>query len=232
MSSYIYTGKNTAVVVPKSKSGTKLIDAATFIINVSRPLKRRKSCGNVCFYKYKNSQLIDFQLDCIYKICKYPQIIYVTGIDTNKMVKHRRRPEFSVVENKIYELTNSGEDLRIGINAAIHDQVFWMDGRFVPTVKTYQAVLADPKRSTCLVHNEDSYNLGVVCNSNDVITGFMYSAKTKVRGLYYLNTKDTNRLKTKVSISFHNNLFDFDLLKEFNMITTMDKSSSYYLEEA
>lgn len=232
MNSYIYTGKKTTVITPKDIDGEKLIDSATFIINASRPLKKKKSSGSVSFYKYKGSQLIDFQLDCIYRICKHPQVIFVAGADTNKMVKHKRRAEFCVVENKMHELANNAEDLRIGINASIYGQTFWMDGRLVPTIKTFEQLLQNPKQSACLVREREGYDLGVVCNSHNVITSFLYRAKLKVSGLYYLNNVDTNRLKNKVSISFNYNMFDYDLLKEFNMFVVEDKSSSYFLEDS
>lgn len=231
MNTYIYTGKKTTVLIPKDTVESKLVDSVTFIVNASRPLKKKKSSGIVCFYKYMDSQLIDFQLDCFYKICKNPQVIYVTGIETNKMVKHRRRAEFSVVENKIYDLTNSAEDLRIGMNASIYNKTFWMDARLVPTVKTFKNLLHYPKRSACLTHINDTYDLGVVCNSSGIITDYLYSAQSKVRGLFYLNMQDTNRLKSKLATAFPKNQFDFDLLKEFNLTAIEDKSSSYFLED-
>jgi hypothetical protein len=232
MSSYIYTGKKTTVITPQEQKCEKLIDKASFIINASRPLRKKKSSGSVSFYKYKGSQLMDFQIDCIKRICRNPQIIFVTGADTNKMAKHKRRAEFCIVENKIHELANNAEDLRIGINAAMYDQTFWMDGRFVPTIKTFRSILVNPKSSSCLVYKRDNFDLGVVCNSNNIITSFLYKAPLKVRGLYYLNTVDTNRLKNKVSISFNHNMFDYDLLKEFGMTIVVDNSSSYFLEES
>lgn len=229
--SYIYTGKKTANIPPILPSNY-IFENYTFIINYSKALEKKKSKGCVALYNFDEGQILDFHLDCIYKVCKNPQIILITGIGADKICKHNRRSEYTIVENKFYAHFNNAQDIKLGLNAALYNNIFWIDGRTVPNINTYK-IMNIPKNSLCLTYEGkvDDNNIGIVKNDFNIISKFIYDSRKKVKGIYYFSPQDSCRLKNKMGQEMPKNYLDYELFSDIQIKPIEDTTESIFINE-
>lgn len=97
------------------------------IILASRFRLRMKLHGICCNYKsYDGVFLLDHQVKTIRSVYPNADIVVVTGYETDKIAK--RRNGFRIVENQLYGDTNEVEDVRLGLNNVIYDNVLVING--------------------------------------------------------------------------------------------------------
>ena len=220
VNTYIYTGKQNNNT-PKPTIATDkdfIIDEATFLINTVRPLKLKKTKGPVCLYKHANLNLINYQIQAIKNICKNPTIIYLVGLGAEKVIKNSNRSEFSVIENKIYEITNSGEDFRLGINATTTNKIVYLHGNLIPTEKSYKLLYRNGKQSSSLYYTNNNNDIGFLFNRYQIVSEWVYGSINKSVGMFYFNEKDTNHLKNIAANNIRKNQFDYELMKKCKII--------------
>ena len=150
----------------------------TFILLNAGAGRRTKNYGNKCLIRYEGERIIDSQIDSIYKAyTNKADIINVTGFMSDKLIK--QTGDIRSVENIIHESTNVAESMRIGLNASLEGNVFFIHGDIV-----FSPSFVKPPNEQSVYAPVDSKGridkdeVGVVC-SKDSIKNFSYGLDTK-----------------------------------------------------
>ena len=235
MAKYQYKGRSkiiTQIPAQKTIKPDTIINSCNFVILAAYPMAGVKKLGCPLVNDYYSEEVINLHLDLIRSVCKSPNIIVVGGFDIKKVLKSSRRNEFQVVENTLHEFTNSSEDLRIGLNASPTGGSVVLDGSFLPSIDTYKLLLSDPTESKICFSFRKTEVIGINTSPENIVNYFGYSCDKKIKGAYYLNTLDFNRVRKKcVGSSFNKTQFDFEVLEELRLLAVEDTSKSIRLDE-
>lgn len=235
MAKYEYKGRSKIVQqLPSTKvdKSKYIIDQCSFILISSYPLADVKKLGCPLSNSYYGEEVLDLHLDLIQTICKTPNIIIVGGFDIKKIFKHPRRNEFQIVENTLFEFTNSSEDMRLGLNACIRSNTIIIDAAFLPSVESYKLLLKNITSSKILYSIRKSDCVGINLNDENIINFFGYKCENKIKGAYYLSLSDLDRIRKKcIGSSFNKVKFDYEMLDELKIHGTLDESKSFRLDE-
>lgn len=235
MAKYQYKGRSKIVSeVPKRKTSSTniIIDKCSFIIIASYPIAGVRKLGCPLINEHYDEQVLDLHLDLINSICRCPNIMIVAGFDVKKLFKYKRRNEFQIIENTIFEFTNSSEDLRIGLNSIARDYTVVLDGAFLPSVETYKLLLTDLNTSKIIYSKRESQCVGVNITEENIVNYFGYKCENKTKGAYYLSMEDFDKIRKRTfGSSFNKNRFDYEMLEELKMTAIEDKSKSMRLDE-
>lgn len=228
MQSYTYKGKSKLYRKPVEKQSKNfLFKNMGFIICGSQPIFETKSYGNKLLYEYKNVQVLDYYLDLIHEVCEDPEIIITTGLSHKDFVKHERKDEFAIVENQMYEFSNSSEDLRIGLLALRSPHTVFIDSVCLPTVDTMRYLLTGREMSSKIFTKKLQDNYMGVTTGDKYISGFDFDSEFKLTGMYFINTNDIDRIRKKtISNVFAKNKFAFELLSDAKATMILDESNS------
>lgn len=234
MSRYIYKGRSKVIkkIPEKISKENILIDNCAFIIISSTPISNTKKLGCPLINDYFGSEVIDFHLDVIKLVCKNPEVVVVGGFDIKRILKHERRDEYIVVENLLHELTNSAEDLKIGLNATRGSNVCVIDANFIPSVMSYKLLLANPLHSALLYSQRKSLNVGCEIGNSEIVSYYSYKSENKIKGATYLCQTDTARMRKKMlGSTFNKNKFDFEMYDDIKIKAMNDTSQSVRIDE-
>lgn len=235
MAKYKYKGRSKIVSeVPKRKvsSPKHIIDKCSFIIMAAYPIAGVRKLGCPLINEHYDDQVFDLHLDLINSVCKNPNIMVVGGFDVKKLFKYKRRNEFQLIENTIFEFTNSSEDLRIGLNAVNRDYTIVIDGAFLPSIETYKMLLKDLNVSKIVYSDRQSNCVGINITNENIVNFFGYKCKSKTKGAYFLSLEDFDKIRKRVfGSSFNKNRFDHEILEELKMSAVEDNSKSLRLDE-
>lgn len=228
MQSYTYKGSKKFYPKPQFiQQNNYLFKNMGFIISASQPMLGTKMYGNKVLFKYKDSEILEYNLDLIYSICENPEVILVSGFDNKALLKHNRKSEFNIVENQLYEISNSCEDLRLGLQALKSPHCVFIDSVIIPTVSTMKYLLVGRDMSSKVFTKKipDDY-MGVI-NGEKYISKFTFSSPDKLLGMYFINTHDIDRLrKRSLGKGFTKNKYAFELFKDLHTIMINDESDS------
>lgn len=228
MQSYTYKGKSKLYRKPVESSERRfLFKKMGFIIAGSQPIFETKSYGNKLLYTYNDFEILEYYLDLFNTICEEPEIIITTGLSHKDFVKHRRRDEFSIVENQMYEFSNSSEDLRLGLLALRSPHTIFIDSVFLPTIDTMKHLLTGREMSSKVFTKRlnDNY-VGVSCGDK-YISSFNFESDLKLTGMYFINTNDIDRIRKKcIGNTFSKNKFAFELLSDAKATVIIDETNS------
>jgi hypothetical protein len=233
-SKYVYKGRSKIVTqIPQIETGNKtLIDKCTFIIIASNPMANTKMLGCPLINDTYDDDVLNLFLDGINKICNDPHIVIVGGYQIKKVLKHQRRGEYVVVENLLYDVTNSAQDLKIGLNASRNSPVVVLDSNFLPSYTSMSLLLENQLESSILYSKRKTDKVGCDISSTGYVNYFGYKCENKIKGAYYLSKSDADRMRRKITGStFNSNKFDFEILTEIRIKAKEDNSSSSRLDE-
>jgi hypothetical protein len=102
-----------------------------------------------------------------------PLLLVVGGFDIKRIFKHPRRNEFQIIENTLFEFTNSSEDLRLGLNGIPRAPTVIVDAAFLPSVETYRLLVTDPNDSKIIYSERESDCKNHVCLTTKNLTCFL-----------------------------------------------------------
>lgn len=234
MSRYIYKGRSKLIkkIPEKINKENILIDSCAFIIIASSPISNTKKLGCPLINEHFGTEVLDFHLDVIKMVCKHPEIVIVGGFEVKKVLKHSRREEYIVVENLLHEMTNSAEDLKIGLNASRCLNTCVIDGNLVPSLMSYKLLLEEPMKSSILYSNRRALGVGCEIGNENYVSYYSYKSDNKLKGAMYLSQTDSARMRKKIlGSTFNKNKFDFELLDETRMLAKNDTSQSVRIDE-
>jgi hypothetical protein len=196
----------------------------TFIIIADTPGYRMKSYGPTTLINLNNYKLIDIQIDSIKSCFNNFEIIICCGSDSEKVYKHIKNhhadKSIRIIENQIYNNSNTCESLRLAINNTSNDKIYVLDGKLLIYPDLFKNRL-----DNSFVYIEDNpcenLEVGVNINEDNNIEHFSYGASKIWSEILYIGEKNTLEQFRKIisNIDFKNR-FIFEALNELLKIKT------------
>lgn len=211
--------KNTCITTVKNNK--KQDDGLyTFILTSDTPGYRMKSYGPTSLINFKSKKLIDTQIESIRAAFKNYEIIVCCGFDVERVHKHIRNQYHSlnirIVENQLYNNSNTCESVRIALNNTTNNKVFIIDGSvffgsdlFKDRINESHVYIESDKHC-------ENLEVGININENNLIEFFSYGGVKCWSEVLYLHNKDNIEVFRKIisNIDFKNK-FIFEALNEF-----------------
>jgi hypothetical protein len=150
----------------------------TFILLNAGSGRRTKNYGNKCLMNYEGRRIIDSQIDSIFKVYgNKADVINVTGYLSDKVIN--KTENLRSVENVNYEYTNIAESMRLGLNASLAGNVFFIHGDIVFSPSFIKPL--DYNKISVPIDNKDRINkdeVGVVI-TKEKVKNFSYGLPNK-----------------------------------------------------
>lgn len=155
---------------------------------------RTRSYEPRCLLKFEGKTILDHQLEAVNEILIKSEISIVGGIEGNKIIK-KIDNNIRFVENQLYENTNSGESLRLGVNNSLLDNVLFFHGDLIFNSKVFDGVNFD--KSFVLVDSSGQMSEKEVGATvvEDKLTVLSYNLPTKWCQIAYLNKPECDILR-------------------------------------
>lgn len=131
----------------KPKKETEKLTTSVIICSATN-LFRMKTFGPKALYVYKDSRLIDHQVNCIRSINHEIDIVLTVGHMADRLIKNNAHG-IRMVENQLYETTGIAEEIRLGLNAVNSNRVIIVDGDIYFNTHAFKAVYYG--NSSCLL---------------------------------------------------------------------------------
>jgi NDP-sugar pyrophosphorylase family protein len=153
-----------------------------------------KSYGPPSLITIANHRLIDIQIEAIGKTFKYYEIILCVGFDAEKISKYVRNKynniNIRIVENQLYNSSNSCESARLALNNTINDQILICDGNLLINSETLS--LVNDEHSTVILESNPCSNLevGVNVDEKNEAQHFSFGASNIWSEILYLNNQE------------------------------------------
>jgi NDP-sugar pyrophosphorylase family protein len=208
------------ITSPKAKRNDKQRnDLITIILLCDSPGYRMKSYGPTSLITISESKLIDIQIEAISKSFKHYEIIICVGFDAEKISKYVRNKYWNlnirIVENQLYNNSNSCESARLALNNTVNDQVLLCDGNLLINSSTLS--LINDCESTVIIENNPCANLevGVNFDEKNEAQYFSFGASNIWSEILYLNNKEIiETLRRIMCGTDYKNKFIFEALNE------------------
>ena len=189
-------------------------DNIVFVILSAGVGNRMRSYGPKCLFKTSEETILDKQISTIKSNFPSNEIILVVGFEANKVIK-KITDDIRVVENQLYQTTNSAESLRLAINNSVADKIFFIHGDLIFNKEILKNL--DFSRSFVVVDSknqitDDEVGITIV---NNRATFFSYGLDTKWCQMAYIRGKEFSILKSLYSKPGKDKLYTFEML---NMI--------------
>lgn len=155
---------------------------------------RTKSYEPRCLLKYNNKTILDNQIEVI--LDKFPksEISIVCGYELNKIVKKVDK-RARILENQIYDSTNSGESLKLGINNSILDNLMFLHGDLVISLGIFKDINLD--KSFILTDSSNKFDekeVGVTI-VNGLASVLSYNLPVKWCQIAYITGSEMNIIR-------------------------------------
>jgi choline kinase len=155
---------------------------------------RTRSYEPRCLLKYNKKTILDNQIEVLTSLFNKAEISIVGGFDINKIIRKVGKT-VRVIENQMYENTNSGESLRLGINNSTLDNILFLHGDLIISPEIFDNVKMD--QSFLLVDSGNQFEekeVGITI-VDGVATVLSYSLPTKWCQIAYLAENELCILK-------------------------------------
>lgn len=204
----------------------------TFIILSDTHGYRMKSYGPTSLMNFKKCRLIDVQIQAIVESFKKYEIIICCGSEVEKVYKHIKinypNHNIRIVENQVFNNSNSCESMRISINNTSNEKIYIIDGRLLINSDLFKEKLEE---SYVYMEKNPCENLEVGLNINEYnhVEHFSYGAKNIWSEIAYIGEKNTldNLRKIVNNIDFKNK-FIFEAMNE---LLKMKKDIKYVVNQ-
>lgn len=155
---------------------------------------RTRSYEPRCLLKYNKKTILDNQIEVLTSLFNKAEISIVGGFDINKIIRKVGKT-VRVIENQMYENTNSGESLRLGINNSMLDNILFLHGDLIISQEIFDNVKMD--QSFLLVDSGNQFEekeVGITI-VDGAATVLSYSLPTKWCQIAYLAENELCILK-------------------------------------
>jgi CTP:phosphocholine cytidylyltransferase-like protein len=116
---------------------------------------RTKSYEPRCLLKFNNKKtIVENQMDILGNIFNKAEISIVGGFGIDKIIRKIGK-RARVIENQMYETTNSGESLKLAVNNSLLDNVLFLHGDLVISEELFSA--ANVNQSFLLVDSSGKF---------------------------------------------------------------------------
>lgn len=179
-----------------TKKKNKLNNADIAITILSAGVGARiKSYEPRSILKIGSKTLLEHQLEVINKCFSSAEIIGVFGYDAQKIIK--KFDKIRIIENQLYETTNSSESLRLAINNTNKNGILFMHGDLLFNLDTLSPMSYN--KSFVLVDNKKMFDVaevGVTMDANKKATIFSYGLNTKWCQMAFITGRELRIAKT------------------------------------
>lgn len=183
-------------VVSAKKGGqnaTKKKDLVTIILLSDKFGHRMKSYGPLSLIPILNKKLIDIQIQAIKEVFNSFELIVCCSTDSEKIYKHIKTAysdiRFRLVENQVYDSSNSCESLRLCLNNTDNNKIVICDGGLILS-KTLLSCI-EPKHSCVICENKnETLEVGLNCCKNNYVEHFSFGATKCWSEVIFLNNQD------------------------------------------
>lgn len=187
---------------------------------------RTKSYEPRCLLRVGKKTILENQIEILTERFSKCDITVVGGCDINKIIKKIGKSA-RVVENQMFEQTNSGESLRLAVNNSLHDTIMFLHGDLVISEGIFDKI--DLGESFLLIDNNNKFEekeVGITVVDNKA-TVLSYNLPTKWCQIAYLAINETSILRKIFSKSDINTKFllTFEII---NKIIEMGGSFNCY----
>jgi len=179
---FITTARRNGALVAK--------DGLSVIILGSLPGYRMKSYGNKSLLKLPDgNSVLEKMVENILLKFKNAEIILTIGFQADKVIKSSLSG-IRLVENQLYEQTNIMEEVRLGINNALHENILLINGGLVFNEHVLENI--NKSDSSVIIDSSgqmSSDDVGVTIVKNRA-TIFSYDLPTKWCHIVYITGKE------------------------------------------
>lgn len=180
---------------------------------------RMKSYGPISLVNINGKKLIDIQIQAINKIFPNNEIIICCGFEIDKTIKYLKHKyknlNIRVVENQLYNNSNSCESIRIALNNTFNSKILICDGNLVFDSRVIK--LINRTMPCAIIEKNPSKNMeiGINCDLHKNIQHFSFGAKHTWSEILFLNDDDLIEDFRKIINTLDNkNKFLFEALNE------------------
>lgn len=203
----------------KPKTRDDYSGLVTFILISDLPGYRMKSYGPAPLLNIKKRKLIDYQIKAITESFSNPEIVLCVGFESDKINKYVRQsyPDLNIrmVENQLFNQTNSCESLRLCLNNTNNDKIFVIDGNVL--FKKNTIALHDINQPSICIEkeNKECFDIGVNIDEYESAAHFSFGANRDWSEIVYLNNKHSiETLRKIISMDNFKRKFVFEALNE------------------
>ena len=183
------------------------------------PGYRMKSYGPTSLLEVKKNRLIDHQIKAVCNAFPNSEIVICTGFESEKINRYVRytydNSSIRMVENQLFNNTNSCESLRLALNNIHNDDLFIIDGSLLFTNKALQSC----KMQESLVYIDDKcgeqFEVGVNINENATVEYFSFGASKGWSEIMFLKGEKTiEQLRRILYMETFKTKFIFEAINE------------------
>lgn len=202
------------------KKKPRIPDLITVLLLCDSPGYRMKSYGPLSLVELDNTKLIDHQINTIQGVFKNFELVICVGFDAEKICKHIRSKykkynNIRIVENQLYQSSNSCESLRLCLNNTLNKKVLICDGNLILNSNSLQ--LINTEKSCALFEKDPCENLEIGFNKDDfnLIQHFSYGAKHTWSEIFFLNGDNIVESLRKIVVNYDSKTrFVFEAINE------------------
>lgn len=188
----------------------------SFILLCDSPGYRMKSYGSSSLLDINGSKLLDIQINAIKSYFTNIEILLCVGFDASSIIKYTRSSykniNIRIVENQIYEHSNSCESLRLCLNNTSNNKVCVIDGSILLNQNIFNNI---PLKENLLFtqNKQTNFEIGFNINEHNLIEHISYGAHNVWSEIIYLNSATDNIKKLLLNGQFKNR-FIFEAVNE------------------
>ncbi len=205
--------KNSRHVIPiHPRKSDKHKHQMSVVILAANMGYRVKSYGPKCLLEDNNGiTLLNLQINNIKAIYPEAEILITIGFEADKVLKQIPN-DIRVIENQLYEDTNTVEEIRLVLNNILNGNVLLIQDDIMFNANTLKKITKFG--STIIIDNNDnipSENVGVTVVNNKA-TIFSYGLPTKWGQIVYLQDRDLIAFKKICSDRSKSKLYLYEVL--------------------
>ena len=186
-------------IAPTKKGGRQKPQFTSVIIPVAGVGYRMKSYGPKCLLRVNEKEtIIEKIIHNVNTVFSKDEIIVCVGFEADKVM--RKIPEYvRIVENQLYQETNTVESLRLAVNNSVSDSILIIHGDLVFNPKTIQAI---NRKESCVIvdscarFKDDEIGVTVV---DGKVTTFAYGLPNKWAQIAYLTGEELYMFRKECS---------------------------------
>ena len=179
---------------------------------------RIKSYEPRCLLKVGHQSLLEHQISLIQQCFSSPEIISVVGFEATKVIKKfNNNKNVRLIENQLYENTNSSESIRLAFNSTNKDKFLFMHGDLYFNKETLLSL--DYSKSFLIVDSQkrfDNREVGITIGPNRKASILSYGLDTKWCQIAFITGKEMN-IANNVFSKFenhHKKMLSFEVLNK------------------
>lgn len=210
--------KNKCIISPKSKNLVK-DELITIVFLCDSPGYRMKSYGAIPLIQFRTKRLIDLQISAIKSVFKNFEIVICVGYDSDRVCKYIRNKykniNIRIIENQVFEKSNSCESVRLALNNINNDRVVICDGSLIVDSKTFNCIDSNKSYVMTEIHKNQDLEIGVNTGAKNIAEYFGFGAYHTWSEIVFLHNHDIiESLRKILSNEIYRQKFLFEAFNE------------------